>query len=116
MEEVELYYYQAYIDRVVDGDTYDAEIDLGFRMTAKLRLRLKDVDTPETWRPKTDAEAVHGEAATAFVKEKIEGKIVLIRSHKAGIYNRWEAEVFLEDGSSLGDLLVENDLIKRESY
>jgi len=113
---MELFLYKAVIERVVDGDTYDATIDLGFRMYSKLRLRLKDVDTPETWRPTTEAEAQHGAQATAFVKDKIEGKQILIRSHKAGIYNRWEADIILSDGSDLGQLLIDNNLIKLDKY
>ena len=40
-----MYNYKATITRVVDGDTYDSVIDLGFKILTHQRLRLKDVDT-----------------------------------------------------------------------
>ena len=49
MNEPELYWYKAKITRVVDGDTFDAMIDLGFKMIAIKRIRLACVDTPETY-------------------------------------------------------------------
>ena len=42
-----MYIYQATCTRVVDGDTIDADIDLGFRMLRRERLRLLGIDTPE---------------------------------------------------------------------
>lgn len=116
-----MYIYNAFVDRVVDGDTYDVQIDLGFNMFMKsVRLRLRGVDTPETWRPTTEAEREHGERATKFVKELIEGEFVKIKSYKLGIYGRYEADVFVEDeqGNSidLGQLLTDNDFVKLDSY
>ena len=41
------YTYKAHVDRVVDGDTFDVTVDLGFRITTYQRLRLAGVETPE---------------------------------------------------------------------
>ena len=120
-----MYAYNAYVIRVVDGDTYDVQIDLGFGLTygrekAPVRLRLKGVDTPETWRPKTEAEREHGEKATTFVKDLIEDQFVMVKTYKMGIYGRYEAEVFVEDAEGnimdLGQLLTDNGLVKLDSY
>lgn len=111
-----MYEYKAIITRVVDGDTFDAIIDLGFTVSVKQRLRLKDVDTPETWRPKTSAEAEHGARATEFVKEQMEGKQVVLTSVKAAVYSRYEAYITLPDGSDLGTLLIENGFEKLPKY
>jgi len=43
-----MYEYKAKLDRVIDGDTIDCHIDLGFNVTLKERVRLKGIDTPET--------------------------------------------------------------------
>jgi len=43
-----MYRYQAKLIRVVDGDTVDAEIDLGFNIYIRERIRLMGIDTPET--------------------------------------------------------------------
>ena len=42
------YVYRCVITRVVDGDTVDADIDLGFDMVYKERIRLMGIDTPES--------------------------------------------------------------------
>ncbi|MCK5607713.1 thermonuclease family protein [Candidatus Pacearchaeota archaeon] len=110
-----MYTYKAIITRVVDGDTFDAEADLGFSIKVNHRFRLEGADTPETWRPKTEAERVHGEKATEFVTNLIEGKEVTLHTSKLGIYGRYDATVFI-NGNSLADLLIENDLIKLDSY
>lgn len=111
-----MYNYKAKVVRVVDGDTYDMEVDLGFGIRFQARFRLRDVDTPETWRPKSDAEREHGERATARVKELIEGKEVTIYSHKLGIYGRYSADVYLTGGINLADLLREEGLEKLDTY
>ena len=47
-----MYQYKAKIDRIVDGDTMDIVIDLGFKITTNQRIRLKGINTPETYRCK----------------------------------------------------------------
>jgi len=111
-----MYEYKAIITRVVDGDTFDAEVDVGFSITIKHRFRLTEIDTPETWRPKSNAEAEHGAKCTSFVKQLMEMKQVLIKSNKLGIYGRYEASVTLPDGQNLATLLIENGFEKLDSY
>jgi micrococcal nuclease len=111
-----MYEYKARVTRVVDGDTYDVTVDLGFEINFTIRIRLNGIDTPETWRPRTEAERVHGESATRFVRLLIEGQDVLIRSHKLGIYGRYAADVKLWDGSDLTTLLKEKGFEKRSDY
>ncbi len=113
------YIYNATVENVVDGDTIDCLVDLGFNTTNRIRFRIKDdeayFDTPETWRPKTEAEEAHGEAAKARAKELLEGKKVVLRSAKKGKY-RYVAEVFMEDGSSYTDLMIAEGFQKKDSY
>lgn len=100
--------YKALVERVVDGDTYDCVIDLGFNIYHKIRIRLKAVDTPEVFGPNASPE---GKVASEFVNTLIGGKEVTITTSKttATSYGRWEAEVFL-DGVSVGDTIVENNM------
>ena len=72
-----MYKYKAYVINIVDGDTFDAVVDLGFTVSVEQRFRLKDVDTPETWRPKTETERIHGQKAKDFVIEKMLNKTIL---------------------------------------
>lgn len=111
-----MYEYEAYVERVVDGDTFDALVDLGFKLFSTQRFRVKKIDTPETWRPKTLAEAKHGAAATKFVKDLIEEKTVIVKSVKIAVYNRYEAIVTLPDGRDLATLLHESGFQKRSHY
>lgn len=111
------YRYYATVERVIDGDTVDVVCDCGFKITTHQRLRLADVDTPETHRPSCEAEREHGKKATRFVKDLIEGQQVIIETKKTGKYGRYIATIYLMDGTtSVNQLLVENDLIKRDSY
>lgn len=114
-----MFEYEAEVTRVVDGDTYDVNVDLGFNIKMSMRVRMKDVDTPETWRPRNLEENVHGEQATAFVLKTFEeaNNKITIRTYKAGasIYGRYEADVIV-NGQDLGELLVANGFEKKESY
>ena len=62
------------INRVVDGDTIDVTIDLGFDLSKKERVRVAGVDTPEK-RTRNLEEKALGLDATDWIKEKLEGAI-----------------------------------------
>ena len=62
------------INRVLDGDTIDVTIDLGFDLYKKERVRVAGVDTPEK-RTKNLEEKALGIDATNWLKEKLEGAI-----------------------------------------
>ena len=113
-----MYQYKGDVIRIVDGDTYDIEVDLGFNTFKVERFRLIGIDTPETWRPKTEEERIHGERAAEFAKNAIDDRKVIITTSKssAGIYGRYECSIELHDGSDLATELRENGFTKRESY
>jgi len=76
------------INRVVDGDTIDVTIDLGFDLYKKERVRVAGVDTPEK-RTRDDEEKALGLDATNWLKEKLEGAIsgdddLIIRTELVG--------------------------------
>mgnify|MGYP001160761848 FL=1 len=62
------------INRVLDGDTIDVTIDLGFDLYKKERVRVAGVDTPEK-RTRNLEEKALGIDATNWLKEKLEGAI-----------------------------------------
>ena len=62
------------INRVLDGDTIDVTIDLGFDLYKKERVRVAGVDTPEK-RTRDLEEKALGIDATNWLKEKLEGAI-----------------------------------------
>ena len=113
-----MYNYRAFVERVVDADTFDLTVELGFDVSMTMRVRLYGLDAPETWRPETAAEKAHGEEATAFVKDLMEGKYIEVDTFKdkKEKYGRYLATVTLENGFDLSDLLRDNGFEKRESY
>ena len=92
-----MYEYEAKILRVVDGDTVDALIDIGFNVHLKKRIRLYGINTPES-RTRDKEEKVRGLAATARLKEilKQDKNIVTIKSHGVGKFGRCLAELFIK--------------------
>ena len=114
---IELYQYKGTIVRVVDADTFDASLDLGFGISIEQRFRVNDYDAPETWRPRNDAEEAHGKAATARAIELLMGKDLLFESTKVpGIYGRFGATIWLEDGSDYAQVMISEGFSKKEKY
>ena len=93
------------INRVVDGDTIDVTIDLGFDLMKKDRVRIAGVDTPEK-RTRDLEEKALGIDATNWMKEKLEGAIkgddeLVIRTElKGGVgkYGRLLGWLYVGDG------------------
>lgn len=109
-----MYNYNAELLNVVDGDTMDFRIDLGFDLFMNIRVRLLDVDTPET-RTKDLEEKQRGLLAKKFVEnvfEKNGNKCVLSTfKDKKEKYGRYLAKVFFGN-DCLNQMLVENNHIK----
>ena len=111
MTKPDKFVYSAGLLRVVDGDTCDAMIDLGFDIWVKKRIRLYGVDTWEC-RTRDKEEKVKGLAAKAYVKDLLEnadeGDFTL-KSHGVGKYGRVLGEIFLKGhDDSLNELLKIN--------
>lgn len=100
-----MYSYKAVCDRVVDGDTIHATVDVGFYLKTKQSFRLHRINAPET-RTKDLEEKARGAQSKLRLKELIEGKEIIIETKKAGKFGRWLVDIFLE-GQSINDLLVE---------
>ena len=105
------YYYGVEILRVVDGDTVDVRIDLGFDVWHKSRVRLMGINAPES-RTRDLEEKEKGLAAKAYVKDLLEnsdeGKF-LLKSHGVGKYGRVLGELFVKGHeTSVNELLKEN--------
>jgi len=115
-----MYEYKAKVLRVVDGDTIDVEIDLGFDVITKRRIRIVAenhpyFDTPETWRPRNEAEKEHGLKATARAEELMLNKTIILNSLKTGKFN-YVAKVKLDDNIDYGDLMINEGFLKRDEY
>tara|TARA_B100000131_G_scaffold142322_2_gene138482 strand:+ start:2149 stop:2535 length:387 start_codon:yes stop_codon:yes gene_type:complete len=105
-KKVEAFIYNAELERVVDGDTIDITIDLGFNVKLhKQRCRLAGIDTPES-RTKDLAEKALGKKASARLKELC-GKKLKIKSLGKGKYGRILAIPYTGDGQDICKILIE---------
>ena len=111
VNNVSLFNYQCKLLRVVDGDTCDAMVDLGFNVHVKTRIRFHGVDTWEC-RTRDKAEKKKGLAAKEFTKDFLEktGSFVL-KSHGVGKYGRCLGSIFNEDYS-----LCLNEELKKHGH
>jgi len=99
------YIYRAKLERVVDGDTVDALIDLGFDTWVKKRIRYKGIDTWES-RTKDLDEKKLGIAAKERNKELLESVssksgYFRLKSHGVGKYGRVLGELFIKDNEGI---------------
>lgn len=101
-----MYIYNAKCLRVVDGDTVDAQIDLGFDTHKIIRIRLVGINAPES-RTRDLEEKERGLAAKARVKQilKDNKNEFILHSQGVGKYGRCLGEIFLKD-TKLNDLLI----------
>jgi len=116
--ERQRFVYGALVKRVVDGDTVDVVVDLGFRLSWEMRVRLTGINAPETYGVKRDsAEYAAGKRATDYLRDRVEGKWVVIRTEKdrTGKYGRYLATLYL-DGAEVNQELVDKGLAEPAEY
>ena len=103
-----MYDYQAELTRIVDGDTLDCIIDIGFSVFVKKRVRLHGIDTWES-RTRDLKEKAKGLAAKARLKELIKenGNHFTLVSYELGKYGRVLGEIILDDDRNVNDILIE---------
>ncbi len=95
--------YQGLVTRVIDGDTFEVLIELGFGVTQKFKVRLDGIDTPETSTTK-------GKMAKEFVRDLIENKYVVLKDEGSEKYGRARASIELPNGTDLTRYLIENNI------
>ena len=113
-----MYNYKISPLRVIDGDTIDAEIDLGFDVKIKKRIRFMGINTPES-RTRDLEEKARGLAAKDRLKAILEGaKTIQLKSHGIGKFGRCLGEIMLDmvDGSEKLTLVSLNELLISEGH
>jgi len=92
-----MFEYNAKVKRVVDGDTIDAYIDLGFNVWTTKRIRFMGIDTPES-RTRDKVEKRYGKGATHRLVGILEanGNVFKLRSHGTGKFGRVLGELFVD--------------------
>lgn len=95
--------YFGQIIRVIDGDTFEVLIELGFSVTQKFHVRLDGIDAPEK-------STTEGQKAKEYVRELIEGKAVILTDSGAEKYGRARAKIELMDGTDLTQFLISKNI------
>jgi micrococcal nuclease len=94
-----MYEYGCKVTRVVDGDTIDVDLDLGFDIIYKCRVRLYGIDTPES-RTRDKDEKARGKLASKFLQDAISnGKHVILQTQlkdSKGKFGRVLASVIVD--------------------
>ena len=116
----QLYYYKLHVTDVYDGDTITGNLDLGFnQVTFHQRFRLYGLDTPEV----RGKERPEGLVSRDWLRELILGKTIVVRTYpdpkgrdRKGKYGRWLVELFDDDGNSINDRLIAEDLAEAVDY
>ena len=114
----DLHNYVGVVERVIDGDTIEVRIDLGFDVWRVETIRLRGIDAPERG-------TAPGKRTTKFVQNKLTGApFVGLRTYKTDKYARYIADVFyytekatpaetLRNGVFLNQELLNKDLAVR---
>jgi micrococcal nuclease len=111
-----MYTYNAKIINIVDGDTVDAEIDVGFKIKITHRLRLIGIDTEEMHDTDPQLRQL-AKSAKNYMIENLLNKTVNIKTYKSDSFGRYLVEIYL-DSKNINQQLVEAKLArvwKRES-
>ena len=107
-----MFEYKCKLVRVIDGDTVDIDIDLGFGVwLRKQRIRMHGIDTPES-RTRDLEEKKYGLAAKDFLVKWTGAGDLRIKTHKdaKGKFGRILGELFMK--TSVGELSVNQSLVE----
>tara|TARA_R100000781_G_C4079394_1_gene127184 strand:+ start:1484 stop:1858 length:375 start_codon:yes stop_codon:yes gene_type:complete len=114
-----MYYYNAVLVRVVDGDTIDAIIDLGFDVQVKKRIRLAGINAPES-RTRNKVEKKLGLAAKERLIDILDGaaNVFEIESKELGKYGRVLGKIYINKlaGKDVLTQVCINDVLVKEGH
>ena len=91
-----MFKYNAKVIRVVDGDTVDALVDLGFSTFKKVRIRMMGINAPES-RTRDIEEKAKGLAAKIRLEELLEEEKFVLESHGVGKFGRCLGTLHVDD-------------------
>jgi micrococcal nuclease len=107
---MDLYYYNAKLDRIIDGDTIDAMVDLGFDTWVHKRIRLSGINCPET-RTRDLGEKARGLQSKLYLEQLFlpTGGRFILQSLGVGKYGRCLGNIYI-------DKVNINELLLKEGY
>jgi micrococcal nuclease len=101
-----VYKYRGYVNRVIDGDTIEVNVELGFDVFIDVIFRLDGINAPEMKGAAKEA----GERARDFLREFLEGEVVEIQSHGREKYGRWLATIYAHGGQNVNQIMLNSGL------
>lgn len=104
-------YQSCQVSRIVDGDTVDLVIDLGFRTFVKRRIRLYGIDAPEV-RTRDLEEKQRGLEAMLHLESLLLGGRCVLHSHELGKYGRVLGTLIV-DGIDINERMIEDGFASR---
>ena len=110
-----MYTYEAKLVRVVDGDTAEFDVSLGFYVSVRLMVRFRGINTPEL-RGGTDESKAKARDAKIYVQSCLEhAKKIVLRTYKdkTGKFGRWIADVMYEIHAGEDLVLLNEELVAR---
>ena len=105
-----MYTYNVKVTRIVDGDTVDVDVDLGFGMIyKKQRVRMMGIDTPES-RTRDLEEKFYGKQSKKFLETLLLNADVTLVSHDKGKFGRILGELFIYGNfdKSVNTMMIDN--------
>ena len=108
MSKNNLYHYRAELERVVDGDTIDVKLDLGFDLKMQARIRFVGINAPES-RTRDLVEKQKGLEAKRYVEDWLgncDAVIIQTQLDKKGKFGRILGTVLNAEGASLNDEMI----------
>lgn len=106
--------YKAYVHRIIDGDTIECTLDLGFGVSIRDKVRFLDYDAPEIFRPGSEAERELGLEAKRYLQRTILKKDIILDvppKKERGKYGRILGSVYL-NGLDIIKIMKEKGYIK----
>lgn len=99
-----MYTYKAIVFNVVDGDTIDVNVDLGFKVYTRQRIRLNRIDTPERGQPGFVE-------AGDFLRELLMGKEITLVTYRASKWGHFLGDIIL-NGEDVNQRMIDEGLAK----
>jgi len=106
-----MFEYKCEVIKVVDGDTVDVNIDVGFSIFHKARVRMYGMDTPES-RTRDLDEKARGLISKQFIVDKVaNAKEIIIKTQKdgKGKFGRVLGKIFI-DGENINQSMIDANL------
>lgn len=109
------YVYKAVITRIIDGDTVDAQIDLGFHTFINHRVRLNGINTPELNSSIFSVREAANKAKERLSELVSKQKLVLLETSKSDLYGRFLGTIYLID--DVGEVVSNiNQILLNEGF